>query len=69
MDPLNPPKNAVRAFAIDPDDPSRGYVIGGGARGSSMQQATNPYRHPKRLTRSSEADIVQCQSACEITFF
>lgn len=63
MDPMNPPKNAARAFAIDPDDPSRGYVIGGGARGSSMQQTTNPYRHPKRLTRSSEVDIEQCRSA------
>lgn len=64
MDPLNPPRNAVRAFAIDSEDPSRGYVIGGGARGSSVQTTTNPYRHPKRLTISSEHDLEQFQIMC-----
>lgn len=63
MDPVKPPRNAARAFAIDPDDPTRGYVIGGGARGSSIQSTTNPYRHPKRLTKSSEHDLERSQAA------
>ena len=62
MDPMNPPRHAHRAFAIDPVDPTRGFAIGGGPRGASTQTALGPYRHAKRLTVNSEADLHKCQA-------